>query len=183
MDLSKLNRLDCDELYVTDKHAFFYGSWASNFYRAPFKWSAYGEEHEFFCTEQAFMWAKAMTFGDTQTAKDILEEKSSPMACKMLGRKVKNYVDSIWNMLRLGVMYEVNVAKFSQNEDLRMKITDEKFNGKTFVEASPSDPIWGIMMPIGDPNIDDETNWKGQNLLGKALTSVREELLKGGQKK
>ena len=43
MDLSKLNKLDCDELYVTDKHAFFYGSWASNFYRAPFKWSAYGE--------------------------------------------------------------------------------------------------------------------------------------------
>ena len=113
MDLSKLNRLDCDELYVTDKHAFFYGSWASNFYRAPFKWSAYGEEHEFFCTEQAFMWAKAMTFGDTQTAKDILEEKSSPMACKMLGRKVKNYVDSIWNMLRFGIMLAVNVAKFS----------------------------------------------------------------------
>lgn len=64
-----------------------------------------------------------------------------------------------------------------------MKITDEKFNGKTFVEASPSDPIWGIMMPIGDPNIVDETNWKGQNLLGKALTSVREELVRGGEKK
>lgn len=111
--MKNMNKLNQDGLFITSTHIFFYGSWASNFYKAPFKWSAYGEEHEFFCTEQAFMWAKAMTFGDSQTAKDILEEKSSPMACKMLGRKVKNYVDSIWNELRFGIMLAVNIAKFS----------------------------------------------------------------------
>lgn len=177
MDLSRLNKLDCDELYVTNTHAFFYGSWASNFYAAQFKWSFNGEEHEFFCTEQAFMWAKAMLFNDKDAAKEILEEKRDPMVCKRWGRQVKNYIDEDWAKVRYEIMVEVNLAKFTQNDVLKAKITDSKFDGKTFVEASPSDCIWGIKRTIGDPKIDDETYWRGQNLLGKALTEVRAEIL------
>ena len=47
---------------LTDKHAFFYTEWPSNFWRTKFTWKAFGEEHEFFCTEHAFMWAKAKIF-------------------------------------------------------------------------------------------------------------------------
>lgn len=32
-----------------------------------------------------------------------------------------------------------------------------------------------------DKTIDDESNWKGMNLLGKAITQVRDELLKSNQ--
>lgn len=73
---------------ITDKHAFFYTEWPSNFYHTQFTWEAFGEKHEFFCTEQAFMWAKAMYFNDKETAVKILAEKTSPMLCKQLGRLV-----------------------------------------------------------------------------------------------
>ena len=53
---------------ITDKHVFFYVEWPSNFKRTKFVWEAFGETHEFFYTEQAFMWAKAMYFNDKATA-------------------------------------------------------------------------------------------------------------------
>ena len=38
------------------------------------------------------------------------------------------------------------------------------------------DEIWGVKMDWRNPDIDDECNWQGQNLLGKVLDKVREEL-------
>ena len=43
-------------------------------------------------------------------------------------------------------------------------------------EASPYDKIYGIGLKPNDPRVQDPTQWKGQNLLGKALMKVREEL-------
>jgi predicted NAD-dependent protein-ADP-ribosyltransferase YbiA (DUF1768 family) len=54
---------------------------------------------------------------------------------------------------------------------------DSEFDGKTFVEASPIDGIWGIKMGIKEHGVLDERNWNGQNLLGKVLTEVRGKLL------
>ena len=59
---------------TTDKHVFFYGGFPSNFAEAHFTWTAFNETHEFFCTEQAFMWAKAKTFQDNETAEKILAD-------------------------------------------------------------------------------------------------------------
>ena len=44
------------------------------------------------------------------------------------------------------------------------------------VEAAPRDRIWGIGMGKSNPDADDPTKWRGKNLLGFALTHVREEL-------
>ena len=82
-------------MIVTDKYVFFYGDWPSNFTNASFKWTHFNETHEFFCTEQAFMWAKAKFFGDEEIAAHILAEGNTknpdPMTCKSLGRMVRNY--------------------------------------------------------------------------------------------
>ena len=73
-------------------------------------------------------------------------------------------------------MRDVNFAKYSQYEPFRNRILNPEFDGKTFVEASPSDGIWGIQMSIKEQGVLDERNWRGQNLLGKAITEVREKL-------
>ena len=75
-------------------------------------------------------------------------------------------------------MVDANKAKYSHNEDLKKLITSYEFKGKGYVEASPVDRIWGIGLGENDPLADDEKNWKGQNLLGKALDEVRDWLLK-----
>lgn len=61
---------------ITDKHIFFYTEWTSNFAKTKFIWEAFGEKHEFFCTEQAFMWAKAMYFNSLAEAKEILKTEA-----------------------------------------------------------------------------------------------------------
>ena len=171
-----------DGYRVTDKYVFFYGSFLSNFAKCKFTWEFMGERHEFFCTEQAFMWAKARFFNDPIMSKAILAEKDDPMECKHCGRWVQGYDDGKWAEVRYDIMRDVNFAKYSQYEPFRNKIRDSEFDGKTFVEASPSDGIWGIKMGIKDKGVLDERNWKGQNLLGKAITEVRERLvaLQGG---
>ena len=80
-------------------------------------------------------------------------------------------------------MVAVNYCKYAQNADVRLKLLDKKFDGKVFVEASPIDGIWGILMPQGAPGIEDEANWRGRNLLGKAITEVRAMIKKEFGKK
>jgi predicted NAD-dependent protein-ADP-ribosyltransferase YbiA (DUF1768 family) len=60
---------------------------------------------------------------------------------------------------------------------LKKLILSDEFKGKGFVEASPVDGIWGIKLAENNPDADDETKWKGQNLLGKALDETRKWLL------
>ena len=165
-------------LVVTDKHVFFYTEWPSNFTKTSFVWEAFGESHHFFCTEQAFMWAKAKHFGDDEIAEKILAEEDNPMVCKSLGRQIKNYNDQEWSKVRYDYMLKVNIEKYWQDEVLQKKIIDPKFDGLTFVEASPTDRIWGVCLRQSDPSIEDSKNWKGQNLLGKVVTEARAKILK-----
>jgi ribA/ribD-fused uncharacterized protein len=45
-----------------------------------------------------------------------------------------------------------------------------------FVEASPFDCVWGIGMDENAENVEDPSYWLGLNLLGQALTLVKNEL-------
>lgn len=65
-------------------------------------------------------------------------------------------------------------AKFDQNPELKSLLLSSEFDGKTFVEASPFDRIWGIGY---DENhaLQNISDW-GENLLGKTLTFYRGSL-------
>jgi len=127
-----------------------------------------------YLTAEHFMMAeKARLFGD----KDILEKVLScktPKDAKALGRKVKNFDQSIWGYKCFEVVVRANKAKFLQNppmaEWLRLSAP------AILVEASPSDRIWGIGLSKTEQAALDPHMWEGSNLLGFALTRVRDEL-------
>lgn len=128
---------------------------------------------EFNCTEQHMMHGKAMLFGDTDVAAEVLAA-AHPREHKALGRKVKNFDDHVWRRERVRIVTAGNRAKFTQNPDLLAQLLATA--GTTLVEASPYDKIWGIGLDAKDPRASDPAQWKGQNLLGKLLTELRDEL-------
>lgn len=129
---------------------------------------------KFNCAEQYMMYQKALLFKDLDTAKLIMEA-THPREQQRLGRIVKNYNQEIWDAHKYQIVYKGNYNKFKQNkEDLEWLIATEG----TLVEASPVDTVWGIGLGKDNPLIHDEKNWRGQNLLGKVLTEVRETLRK-----
>lgn len=52
--------------------------------------------------------------------------------------------------------------------------------GVILVEAAGRDVIWGIGLGSNNPMAQDPRNWRGSNLLGFALTSVRDHLAATG---
>jgi ribA/ribD-fused uncharacterized protein len=98
----------------------------------------------------------------------------NPKAQKALGRKIRNFDDQKWKQNCMRIVYEGNLAKFSQNPELKAALLST--GNKILVEASPLDFIWGIGMHFDDEGVDDPANWKGTNLLGQAITLVKQEL-------
>ncbi|MBN2695212.1 NADAR family protein [bacterium] len=157
---------------ITDKFLFFWGDddIYSNFYPSKF----IIDDNEFIFTEQYFMYQKAIVFDDIDIAEMILTSQH-PLECKKLGRKVKNYDDSIWSAKRESVMFDACLAKFSQNLELKKQLLDTQ--NRVIVEASPYDKIWGIGLSENNPNIEDISKWRGKNLLGKTLMAVRKKII------
>lgn len=150
----------------------FWGSPLSNFYQCSFTY----DNTEWTSSEQCFMAMKAKFFNDEETYKQILKAKT-PKEAKRLGRLVKNFDTDLWDKERDNVMYEVLKEKFTQNDDLHDLLLSEKFVNKCFVEGSPVDGIWGVKISWDDPSIDNKSNWKGENRLGKTLDRVRQFIL------
>ena len=69
---------------------------------------------------------------------------------------------------------EGNRAKFSQHPDLQEFLLGT--GERVLVEASPVDRIWGAGLAADDDRIADPHSWRGLNLLGFALMTVRDEL-------
>ena len=155
----------------TSTHVYFLRGVFSNFTSTPMMQY---KGHSFQTTEQAFMWAKAQLFGDKDSARLILAEKN-PAKAKELGRGVKGFNPTHWDINKEFLMYEVNLAKYSQFDDYKSVLLST--GSKTLVEANGKpDLIWSCGLYANDPRVLDEKQWRGQNLLGKVLMRVREEL-------
>ncbi|AKU93524.1 GTP cyclohydrolase II [Labilithrix luteola] len=132
-----------------------------------------------YATAEHFMMAeKARLFGDDDALSNILAAKSPPEA-KALGRTVRNYDDDAWSAARVDAVVRGNLAKFGQDEALGAFLRST--GRRILVEASPHDRIWGIGLGGSNPAAQQPSQWRGQNLLGFALTEVRARLF-GGQK-
>ena len=129
----------------------------------------------FATAEHYMMYRKALLFSDDSAAEQILRAPN-PGAVKALGRSVRGFVDSVWAEHRSTIVVEGNYAKFSQHVELKQYLLSTK--QRILVEASPVDRVWGIGLAADDEHVQNPLLWRGLNLLGFALMSVRERLAK-----
>lgn len=159
---------------ITDTYVFFWKEFLSQWAVSPF-------EHKgvkFKTAEHYMMYNKAILFKDLKTAELILKA-GHPRDVKDLGRKVAKFDIAYWDDAKFDIVCQGNFLKFLQNKNLLEKLVDKKFYNKCFVEASPFDKVWGIGLSEDDPRVESEETWQGENLLGEALTVVRDSILAG----
>jgi ribA/ribD-fused uncharacterized protein len=160
---------------INSDYYFFYKTQHpfSQWYKCSFE----ADSVIFNCAEQYMMYRKAVLFGDTDSAAQILKSKN-PREQKDQGRKVKCFDVDVWNINVKDIVYSGNKAKFSQNEPLLNFLLQTE--NALIVEASPLDTIWGIGLAEDDPDRFDKNKWRGTNWLGEILTELRTYFLTHG---
>jgi ribA/ribD-fused uncharacterized protein len=151
---------------------FFWSGWPSQWFACRFVLDGV----PYNCCEQYMMAEKARIFGDMARLGKIFASRS-PREQKALGRKVEPFDAEKWDAVCREVVYRGNLAKFSQNPELKSLLLET--GSKTIVEASPLDRIWGIGLAADDSRASDPAQWQGTNWLGDALMRVRDELRSG----
>lgn len=158
-----------DKVKTTEKYVFFWGGWPSQWAKSPFEVDGVAYN----CCEQYMMAEKARVFDDAVAEANILAT-TNPSKQKAIGRTVANFDADVWNSVCRGVVYQGNLARFSQNADLSEALLAT--GDRVIVEASPKDRIWGIGLHQDDERAHDPNQWRGRNWLGIALMQVRDEL-------
>ena len=125
---------------------------------------------EYNCAEQFMMASKARLFGDDSTLSAILST-DDPREHKRFGRQVRHFDNDTWLNKRENIALRGNLAKFSQNENLRSALLHT--GDRRLAEASPYDNIWGIGLRVSDHRASSPHTWRGSNLLGQTLEHVR----------
>ena len=148
-------------------HSGPYSQWSKT--HKPFTVSG----REYVCCEQYMMAEKARLFEDYESMKRIMKTNNSREQ-KKLGRNVKHFDQKIWEANCDEIVFQGNLAKFSQNEDLKEMLLAT--GNQLIAEAAPNDTIWGVGLHEDDSDALDPKLWKGQNKLGNAIMKVRSEL-------
>jgi ribA/ribD-fused uncharacterized protein len=136
--------------------------------------SAFTVDGQMYASAEHFMMAaKALLFGDAETA-DRIREAPHPRAAKALGRQVRGFEEQRWADRRFDLVVTGNLAKFGQHAELRDFLLGT--GSRVLVEASPVDRIWGTGLAADHEHGTSPEHWPGLNLLGFALMEVRHQL-------
>ncbi len=157
-----------------DYHFFWKQTKLSQWVKSPFTIEEI--DLTFQNAEQFMMYGKAVWFKDKEIYNKIMQT-SNPKEVKQLGRMVKNFNQIEWDKKKYDIVKQGNQFKFEQNEDCRNELLST--GNKILVEASPYDRIWGIGYSAEHPYCKNvNVDYWGENLLGKLLMELREELRK-----
>ena len=137
----------------------------SNFFRCPVSY----KDRVYNSSEQAYQHAKAVLFGDTDTAGAIMRSPR-PAHQKFLASKIKGYVHGQWKTAREQIMKEIIHCKFSQNLDIAKKLCD---TGDLHIgESIVKDKFYGTGLSLKHKDACNRTKWQ-QNTLGSMLMKER----------
>ena len=139
----------------------------SNFHRSLFVVNG----QQYHSAEQWIQFQKAMLFGDSNIANQILRS-STPRECKRLSHYIHGVDQAKWKSEGFDLCLDGIRAKFSQNRDLyaMLKTTEPK----VLVEAS-NDKVWGTDISLRDSQAPNTNKWSGKGWLSNMLTIIRDE--------
>lgn len=102
---------------ITDKYVFFWKEWLSNWYRTTIEWDGL----KWPTSEHVFMAMKAKLFND-QESYDKIQLAEHPREAQLIGRKVANFDQTVWDEKKVGIMISANQLKFDQNSELKERL-------------------------------------------------------------
>ena len=138
----------------------------SNFHRSKFIIN----NHTYHSSEQWIQFQKAMLFGDSFTANQILT-CDTPFEAKRLGYNVNGFDAQKWRDDGYDICLDGIKEKFLQNPPLLQVLKTTK--AKLLVEAS-MDKQWGTGIHIRNPNALKQESWSGCGWMSKILDEIRE---------
>eukprot|EP00347_Sterkiella_histriomuscorum_P005831 403355104 len=127
----------------------------SNFYESPLEY-----EDKIYPTSEHYY--QAMKFEDEELQEKVRKASTPSQAAKM-GRNKSNPIRRDWEEMKDEVMFKGLVAKFTQNSDLKRRLLATE--SSELIEHTKRDSYWG-----------DGGDGSGQNMLGKILMRVRDQL-------
>jgi ribA/ribD-fused uncharacterized protein len=79
-----------------------------------------------------------------------------------------------WNDITKQLIYDINIAKFNQYPELASRLLETK--NAMLGAYVPDDNLIGIGISLDNVQSKNPINWTGQNILGKALMDIRQNL-------
>jgi type I restriction enzyme S subunit len=120
---------------------------------------------------------QACRFPGLTEAQEIIIQQSSPMAAKMKSKPYrKNHNRTDWDEVHVDIMRWCLKVKLAQNFSSFAKIL-RSTGHKDIVEKSHKDKFWGAV-----PQKNNADLLEGENILGKLLMELREELYNSSDK-
>lgn len=149
-----------DHMYFDSPH-----SKLSNMFRC----SVVIQNQCFSSTEQAYQWAKATKHNENKTA-ELIKKEADVYFVKKAGGRVK--ANEAWDRMKLQLMEELVMAKFSQNSELREYLINTK---DLLLHESTRDTFWGCGSAMYAPDARNNKTM-GKDQMGKILMKVRKSL-------
>ena len=118
--------------------------------------------------------AEKARFVEDHRAGELIMASPDPSPHKRIGRGVRNVDSAVRCRKKQNAVLSGNNAKFTQNPAMKHRRLSS--GNKRLAKASPVGSVWGIGLRADDPRAKDPRQWRGENLLGEALSAVRDAI-------
>ena len=152
-----------------NKYITFHGELSpySNFHHSRFPVN----NHMYHSSEQWIQFQKAMLFGDSLTANQILS-CNTPYETKHLSYNINGFDIHQWGTDDYDICLDGITEKFLQ-DPLLLKMLKGTAQ-KTLVEASLNKQ-WGTGVQLGDPSVLKPKSWYGRGWMSEMLNTIHEK--------